>query len=110
MVLNPTHQIYEMSLMYIMLLKRKRNRDIKGRGVSDGRGQREYITKDESSSPTVGTHALFAVCVLIPIQGRKQAVVGIPCAFLQSDYPKDQEAYLRFTGVMVDMIIMIKPK
>ena len=35
--------------------------------------------------------------------------MDIPCAFLQSDYPKDQEAYLRFTGVMVDMILMIKP-
>ena len=40
MVLNPTHQIYEMSLIYIMLLKQKQNGDIKGRGVGDGRGQR----------------------------------------------------------------------
>ena len=110
MVLNPSKRIYQMSMLYLMFIKRKRTGLIKSRGCCDGRSQREYITKDESSSPTVATNALFAVCVLIAAQGRKTVVVDIPGAFLQSDYPSDKEGYIRFTGTMVDMILKIKPE
>jgi hypothetical protein len=40
-------------------------------------------------------------------------VVGdIPGAFLQADYPQDEgkECYLKFEGVMVDMICEIRPE
>jgi hypothetical protein len=47
------------ALNYLMFLKRKRCGKIKTRGCADGRPQREYITKDESSSPTVSIYALM---------------------------------------------------
>jgi hypothetical protein len=39
------------ALNYLMFLKRKCCGKIKARGYADGRPQREYILKDESSSP-----------------------------------------------------------
>ena len=45
--------IRKQALGYLVFLKRKRSGKIKGRGCADGQHQREYITKEESSSPTV---------------------------------------------------------
>ena len=44
---NITWEIKQIALGYLMFLKRKRNRKIKGRGCVDGRPQREYILKEE---------------------------------------------------------------
>jgi hypothetical protein len=44
------------ALNYLMFLKRKRCGKIKARGCADRRPQREYISKDESSSPTVSIY------------------------------------------------------
>jgi hypothetical protein len=41
------------AMNYLMFLKRKRCGKIKARGCADGRPQREYITKDELSSPII---------------------------------------------------------
>ena len=97
MVLNPSKRICDMSKLYLMFIKRKRTGLIKSRGICDCRSQRGYtgITKDKSSSPTVATNALFAMCVLVAAQGRKTVVVDIPGAFLQSNYPNDKEGYIR---------------
>ena len=41
------------ALKYLMFLKQKRCGKIKGRGCADGRKQRVYKTKEETSSPTI---------------------------------------------------------
>jgi hypothetical protein len=50
------------ALNYLMFLKRKRCGKVKARGCADGRPQREYISKDESSLPTVSIYALMTSC------------------------------------------------
>jgi hypothetical protein len=52
------------ALRYLMFLKEKRCGTIKGRGCADGRKQRETMTKEETSSPTVATEALILTCVI----------------------------------------------
>jgi hypothetical protein len=44
------------------------------------------------------------------IDGRKVVTCDIPGAFLQADWPADQDCFLKFKGVMVDMICQIDPK
>jgi hypothetical protein len=51
-------------LNYLMYLKQKRCRQIKARGCADGHKQRVYKTKDETSSPTVSTEAVFLTAVI----------------------------------------------
>ena len=65
-----THDMMKMSLSYLMFLKRKRNGQVKARGYADGRSQQEYITKLESSSPCVKTHALFLSCIVDAFENR----------------------------------------
>ena len=90
-----------------MFLKRKRTSDIKARGCANGRPQREFISKDESSSPTVSTYALFISCAMDAMEGRQVVTCDIPGAFLQADWPEDNNCYLKFEGLMVKMICEI---
>merc|ERR1711963_785814 len=101
-----TPAVRKKALSYLMFLKRKRNNRVKGRGVADGRPQREYISKEESSSPTVSLYALMASCVMDAIEERSVITCNLPAAFLQGKYPQEEgkECYLKFEGVMVDMI------
>jgi hypothetical protein len=95
------------ALIYLMFLKRKRDGTVKARGCSDGRPQREYISKDDSSSPTVSIYALMASYLMDAIDECKVVTCDILCAFLQADWPADQDCYLNFENVMVDMICQI---
>ena len=83
---------------------------IKGRGCANGRPQQEYITKEESSSPTVSLYALIGSCVMDAMDGRNMITVNIPGAFLQGDWSQDEHPrYIMFKGIMVDMIYEIDP-
>jgi len=112
-VLNEKETTWDMrkeALSYLMFLKRKRCGKLKARGCADGRPQREYITKEESSSPTVSLYALMGSCVMDAMDDRAVITVDIPGAFLQGDWPQDEHpAYIKFEGLMVDMICEINP-
>ena len=83
---------------------------MKGRGCADGRPQREYITKEESSLPTVSLYALMGSYLMDAIDDRKVITVDIPGAFLQRDLPQDEHpGYIIFEGIMVDLICEIDP-
>ena len=65
-----------------MFLKRKQSRKMKRRGCSDGRPQRKYITKEQSSSPTVSLYALIGSCVMDALDNRKKITMDISGTFL----------------------------
>jgi hypothetical protein len=73
------------ALRYLMFLKEKRDGMIKGRGCADGRPQRDYMTKEDTSSPTVATEALLMTCLIDAIERRDVATLDIPGAFMQSE-------------------------
>ncbi len=96
------------ALRYLMFLKEKRCGTIKGRGCADGRPQRDYMTKQETSSPTVATEALMLTCVVDAIEGRDVATCDIPGAFMQSDMKG--KVVMKLEGVMAEVIVQIDPK
>jgi hypothetical protein len=93
------------ALAYLMFLKRKRTGDIKGRGCADGRKQRAWTDKDEATSPTIATEAVFLTAVIDAYERRDAAIVDVPGAFMQADM--DELVLVRFTGVMVDLLLEI---
>ena len=97
------------ALSYPMFLNRKRIDVVKARGCTDGRPQREFISKEESISPIVSTYALFISCAMDAMEERQVVMCDIPGAFLQADWPEDNDCYLKFEGLMVDMICDIDP-
>ena len=100
-----THEQRKEALAYLMFLKRKRCGKVKGRGCADGRKQRSYITKEESTAPTVSTEAVFLTAVVDALEGREVAILDVPGAFMQADI--DELVHVRFTGKMVDMLLEI---
>ena len=91
------------ALAYLMFLKRKRCGKIKGRGCADGWKQRAYITKEESTAPTVSTEAVFLTAVIDAMEGRN--VVVLDGAFMQAEI--DELVHVRFTGAMVTRLLEI---
>ena len=96
-------------LSYLMFLKQKGIGKVKARACADGRPQKEYVSKGNSSSRTVSIYALMARCVMDAIEGRKIVTSDIPGASLQSDCPEDDDWYMRFEELIVDTLRQINP-
>ena len=88
-----------------MFLKKKRCGTIKGHGCADGCKQRAYITKEESTSPTISTEAVFLMAVIDAWENRKVAVLDVPGAFMQVDM--DKLVHVHFCREMVDKLLEI---
>ena len=102
---NLTKEQIRQALGYLMFLKRKRCGKIKGRGCADGRKQRATIAKEDASSPTVATEAVFMTAILDAMERREVAVIDIPGAFMQAIM--DPGVYMRITGLMVTLLLEI---
>jgi hypothetical protein len=90
-----------------MFIKEKRDGLLEACGRANGRSQRECVSKDETSSPTVATEALLLSCVIDAAEGRDVATCDIPGAFMQSDM-KDK-VIMKLEGVMTEVVLKIDP-
>jgi hypothetical protein len=90
-----------------MFLKEKRSGDVKGRGCADGRKQRMYKTKEETSSPTVSTEALFLTYIIDAIEQRSVLICDIPGAFMQADINK--MLHLLLDDPILEALLRIEP-
>ena len=80
-----------MALKYLMYLKEKRDGLIKGCRCADGRPQRLYTAKAESSSPTASLAGLIMTCMIDTYERRDISTLDIPRAFLQTRMLADEE-------------------
>ena len=81
---------------------------MKGRDYADGPSQKDYITKEELSSPNVSLYALMGSCVMDALDDRKVITIDILGAFLQGEWLQDKNLrHIMFEGIMVEMICEI---
>ena len=101
----------KMSILELHLfLKKKRTGQIKRRTVAGGNKQRNYIPKEDASSPTVATESVLLTCTVDAEEGRDVAVVDIPNAFIQTRVTNEKDmVIIRVRGVLVDMLEKIGP-
>ena len=97
-------QIRTDALGYLLFLKQKWCGKVKARGCVDGRPQRLYITKEQSTTPTISLHTLMGTCLVNALEGRKVMTVNVPGAFLQANLEEGEDYYVKFTGEMVKML------
>jgi hypothetical protein len=91
-----------------MFLKQKRDGKIKGRTVAGGNKQRDYISKEDASLPTVATEAVVLSCIIDAEEGRDVAVVDIPNVFVQTSVENEKDmAFIKICGVLVDFLVEI---
>ena len=94
------------SLAYLMFIKEKRCGNIKGRGCADGRKQRGWMDKEDTSSSTVSTQALMLSCMIDTKENRYVSPAYIPGAFMQTD-DASGSTHLKMEGIMVDILLDI---
>ena len=80
-----------------------------GRVFADRRKQRDWISKEDTSSPTVSTKGLMLLCMIDAMEGQEVATAYIPGVFLQTDYDKG-DIHIKMEGSMVTLLEEIDPE
>ena len=96
---NMTHQQKDSALQYLMFLKEKWNGTIKEQGCANGRKQWVYVSKEEASTPTVGTESLLLSCLIGAMEGKDIATVA--STFMQLDL-EGPDTLMKLEGRTVD--------
>lgn len=96
------------AMRLVQLIKQKRCGKIKGRTCVDGRPQREYIPKEEATSPTAHLESLLLTFLQDASEARSVGIVDIPGAFLTT--PTDSDEHVIVDGIMVDMLVESNPE
>ena len=87
----------------LIFLREKCDGSIKAYACANGSVQREYITKQEATSPTVTTDGLLATCVINAKQGRNIMTLNILYAFVQTPLPESNEQIImKLYGKLVE--------
>ncbi len=95
------------ALRYLMFLKQKRCGKIKGRGCADGRKQRIYKSKEETSSPTIHIESLFLSCIIDALEKREVATLDIPGAFMQAEI--DEIIHVKLVNELAYLLCKVDP-
>ncbi len=73
--------------------------------------QRDYITTEDVSSPTVSAEAVMLTCVIDAVEGRDVAVINVPNAFVQIVVEdKEHRVIICIRGPLVDILVSIAPE
>ena len=92
--------------------KEKSDGRLKDRLVLGGNVQRDYISKDEASSPMAYTEAVIITCVIEAKENRDVATADCPNAFCNviiTDEDAQHCVIVRLRGVVVDILCEIDP-
>ena len=71
-----------------MFLTEKRDKSIKSRLVYNGKPSRDWMSKEETSSPTVTVEGIFLTAIIDAKEGRDVMSADIPNAFIQTPMPE----------------------
>ena len=84
----------------LMFLTEKRDKSVKGRMVYNGKPTREWLTREDSASPTAALESIMLTAVIDAHKGRDVMCVDIPNAFIQAEMPdiSDNEDYRSASG------------
>eukprot|EP00804_Cyclotella_cryptica_P011846 CCRYP_015373-RA/>CCRYP_015373-RA protein AED:0.38 eAED:0.38 QI:0/-1/0/1/-1/1/1/0/189 len=96
------------ALSLLIFLKEKDTGEIKGRTCINGAPQREYIRKEDATSPTVVTDLVFLTGAVDAHQKKDVAFIDLPGAFLHT--LTDKKFIMVFRGKLCELMCMIDPK
>jgi hypothetical protein len=90
----------------LIFLTEKRNKTIKARHCANGSKQRDYMSKEDVSSPTVSTEATLITATIEAEEGRDVATCDIPNAFIQTELNDETEGktIMKIRGTLVEIL------
>jgi hypothetical protein len=78
--------------------------------MAGGNKQRDYISKEDASSPTVTTEPVLLSCIIDAEEERDIAVINIPNGFAQTRVEdKKDMAIIKLHGILVDILVEMAP-
>ena len=87
---------------------KKRCEKVKARKVAGGNKQRDYVSKEDASSPTVATKSVLLSCAIDAQENRESAVVDIPNAFIQTVVKDDlDKVVICICCMVIDMLVRL---
>lgn len=95
----------------LIFLTKKRDGRVKARMCANGSIQREWMTKEDSASPTTALEPVLATSIINAKEGRDTRTVDITNAFIQTLVPQDGEEriIIKIRGTLVHFLIEIDP-
>jgi hypothetical protein len=94
-----------------LFVKKKRSGQIKARKVVGGNKQRDFISKENVSSPTVAMESVLLTSLVDAQENCYVAIVDIPNAFIQTVVEDNvDKVVMRIRGHMVDVLVKVAPK
>jgi hypothetical protein len=98
----------------LMFLGEKRDRTVKGRMVYSEKPTREWLSREDSASPTAALESIMLTAVIDAHEERDVMTCDIPNAFIQALIPEvkdaDERVMMKITGVLVDMLVELNPE
>ncbi|CAJ1944922.1 unnamed protein product, partial [Cylindrotheca closterium] len=99
----------------MMLLAEKQfEKTVKGRLVYQGDGTREWLSREDTASPTASQEAITTTCVIDAHEGRDIMMMDVPNTFIQTYMPEAKKGedpiYMKITGMMIQILIDMAPE
>jgi len=110
--MTPTEK--QKAMEALLFLTEKRDKSIKGRLVYNGKPTREWLSREDSASPTAALESIFLTAIVDAKEMRDVMSADVPNAFIQTVMPdvKDGEdrVIMKITGVLVDLLVQLAPE
>ena len=97
------------ALSSLLFLKEKSSGQVKGRACINGAPQRNYIPREEATSPTVNKDSIFITSTVGAFQGRKFATSDLPGAFCNTPLT-DETVIMILRGELCELMVRADPK
>ena len=98
----------------LLYVTEKRDGTIKGRAVYNGAKTRDWLSKEDTRSPTVSLEGLMLTMCVDAKEGRDVLTADIPNAFVQTDMPEpdpgEERVIMKVEGVLAEMLVEIAPE
>ena len=89
----------------LIFLTEKRDGRIKARACANGSSQREYINREDATSPTAATESILITATIDAKENRDIMTADIPNAFIQTDMVtnNNEKVIMKIKGSLVDI-------
>ena len=97
------------ALESLIFITEKRDGRIKARACANGSKQRQWMSKEDTSSPTVSLQSVFMTCAIEAHEGREVAIIDIPNAFVQTPH-EGETVIMKVRGELANILVETSPE
>ena len=111
LVAELTRRERERAQLALAYLTEKRDGTKKGRIVFNGKPTREWLSREESASPTASLEGIMITGVIDAYEKRDIMTADVPNAFIQAELDRTgkERIIMKITGVLVDILVKMAP-